>query len=91
MNDMNQPAVNRFSDALAIQAGASNPSGVARALVRAINQCHQENVRAREDAAVRLIVHQLAFLCGVYEIDHTSDVYGELTRECELKAAEIRS
>lgn len=91
MTDMDQVAVNRFSDALAIQAGASNPSGVARALVRAINQCNKENVGAREDAAVRLIVHQLAYLCGIYEIDHTSDVYGVLTRECEEKAAENRS
>jgi hypothetical protein len=47
-----------------IQAGAGNPSGVARTLARAVNACHQETVRAREDPAVRLIVPQLAVLCG---------------------------
>ncbi|CAG2155366.1 hypothetical protein [Cupriavidus numazuensis] len=37
--EIDQVARNRFEDALFIQAGASNPSGVARALVRAINAC----------------------------------------------------
>lgn len=55
--DIDQVAVNRFEDALFIQAGASNSNGIGRrTVVRAINDCHRENVRPREDAAVRLIV-----------------------------------
>jgi hypothetical protein len=59
--------------------------------VRAINACHQENVRAREDPAVRLIVHELAFLCGVIEVDNTLDVYGKLNDECRVKDAAIKA
>ncbi|MFM0007375.1 hypothetical protein PQR57_41295 [Paraburkholderia dipogonis] len=60
-------------------------------MVRAINACHQENVRAREDPAVRLIVHQLAFLCGVFEVDNTLDVYGKLNDECREKDVAIKA
>lgn len=86
LDDMNGVTDNRFQDALAIQQGASNLSGVARSLVRAINQCRADNVDIRRDPAIRLIVHQMAFLCNVQEIDGTLDVYGELTRACEAKA-----
>jgi hypothetical protein len=48
-------------------------------------------VRAREDPAVRLIVHQLAHLCGVDEIDNTLDVYGKLNDECKTKDAAIKA
>jgi hypothetical protein len=92
LDDMNQAALNRHNDAISIQGGACNLSGVARALVRAINQCRDESnsgtMEIREDAAIRLIVHQMAFLCNVHEIDNTSDVYGRLTDECTRKAAE---
>jgi hypothetical protein len=90
LEDMNYAATNRHNDAIGIQGGACNLSGVARALVRAINQCRNENKgtqEVRDDAAIRLIVHQMAFLCNVAEIDNTSDVYGTLTKECEEKDA----
>ncbi|SOF01896.1 hypothetical protein SAMN05446635_10018 [Burkholderia sp. OK233] len=74
-----------------IQAGAGNPSGVTRTLARAINACHQETVRAREDPAVRLIVHQLAVLCGSLAIDNTLDVYGKLNDQCRVKDAAIKT
>jgi hypothetical protein len=64
---------------------------VARTLVQAINACHQENVRGREDPTVRLIAHELAFLCGVFEIDNTLDVYGKLNDECRVKDAAIKA
>ena len=59
--------------------------------MRAINACHQENVRAREDPALRLIVHQLAFLCGVFEFDNTLDVHGKLNDRCKVKDAAIKA
>lgn len=55
----------RFTDALAIQDGACNPSGIAHALVNACRECIDEGKSQREDPAVRLIVHQLAYICGV--------------------------
>lgn len=59
--------------------------------MRAINACHQENVRAREDPALRLIVHQLAFLCGVFEFDNTLDGHGKLNDRCRVKDAAIKA
>ncbi|EKS72034.1 hypothetical protein BG60_23780 [Caballeronia zhejiangensis] len=84
-SEIDEVAPNRFADALLIQQGASNPSGVTRTLVRAINACHRENVSTSEDAAVRLIIHQLAHICGVWEIDHVPEVYSTLTEACEAR------
>ncbi|WP_144106770.1 hypothetical protein [Paraburkholderia sp. BCC1886] len=86
INDMSIVARNRHSDALAITAGASNLSGVSRALVRAINQCHQESLGTQgvcDDPAIRLIVHQMAFLCKTHELDSTLSTYGDLLAICE--------
>ena len=63
---------NRFYDAYMIQQGACNPAGIARALVTACDQAmadHQSTDRVRNDPAVRLIVHQLAFLTNSTEYD----------------------
>jgi len=90
LDDMEARAVNRFADAVFIQAGACNPSGVARALVRAINACLDEKMdtnTVRADPAVRLICHQLAFLLGVPEIDDAPLVYCHLLDYCEAHQA----
>lgn len=77
----------RHTDALAIQQGACNPSGIAHSIVAACSEMRAlPNYGTREicaDPALRLMVHQLAFLCNVAEIDGTLDVYGQLTRACE--------
>lgn len=73
----------RFKDALFIQQGACNPSGIAHSLVNACKECLDEGVSQREDPAVRLIVHQLAFLCNIGEIDDGINTYSALTRACE--------
>jgi hypothetical protein len=73
----------RHKDAIAIQRGACNPSGVARSLVCAIDEARNEGLDTngiRNDPAVRLIVHQLEFLC------HISDL-GPDWRDC-IKACE---
>lgn len=72
----------RHSDALAIQCGASNPSGVARALVRAIDEARAEGVDVRTCEAVRLIGHQLAFLLDVRGLDHSMSEYDRATQVC---------
>lgn len=83
----NQPG-KRNRDAIAIQAGACNPSGVARSLVQAIDEFTDspdytgtDSVRA--DPAIRLICHQLAFLLGVGEINWDQDTYSRLTKAVE--------
>jgi len=77
---------NRFDNALLIQQGACNPSGVARSLVEACDECLKEGVSQREDAAVRLIVHQLAHLMNVSQIDSELMEYSRLTDLCREKA-----
>ena len=73
----------RHHDALLIQQGACNPSGIAHSLVSACHECLSEGVSQREDPAVRLIVHQLAFLCGIEEIEHGDIMlYSKLSDEC---------
>lgn len=73
----------RHKDAIFIQAGACNPSGVARSLVIACKECLDEGVDQRKDPAVRLIVHQLAYLCDVAEIDNGFESYGLLIEQCK--------
>jgi hypothetical protein len=77
---------NRFLNAEWIQQGASNPAGVARALVDAIDQARKEGIDERTDAACRLIAHQLAFLLGVGEVDRDFTLYCRLGEECREKA-----
>jgi hypothetical protein len=77
----------RHKDAVAIQNGACNPAGIARSLVKACDEARAEGVPlVGDDAAVRLIVHQLASICGVRGIDNDPGVYGHLMTECEMKA-----
>ena len=59
----------RHDDALYIwEIGASNPCGVANALVTAIKECHKEHKDPRQDAAVKLILDQLCFLLKEYQV-----------------------
>ena len=74
----------RHNDAIGIQQGACNPSGIARSLVAACDECRANGVPAATDAAVRLIAHQLAFLCDTHALDGT-DTYSALLRECEAQ------
>ena len=76
----------RFQMALDIQyGGASNPSGIARTLREACKECLTEGVSQRTDPAVRLIVHQLAHLCSVSELDSDFSEYSRLLAECEQR------
>lgn len=72
----------RHQDAIFIQDGACNPSGIARNLVTACRECLDEGVDQRKDPAVRLIVHQLAYLCNIPEIDSGTGSYSLLIEQC---------
>ena len=80
----------RHDDALFIQHGACNPSGIAHALMSACKECLDEGVSQREDPAVRLIVHQLAYLCDTAEFDAMigvqGDPYATAMNACRAKA-----
>jgi hypothetical protein len=74
----------RFSDALAIQAGACNPIAISRSLVRAVEEVRDLDTNAIcADPAVRLIVHQLAFLTNVASLNHNFEDYDKTTAACK--------
>lgn len=80
----------RHSNALLIQEGAVNPSAIALTIADACDEIRREPTyrgtdSIREDAAVRLMVHQLAFLCRVPAVDNEPMLYSLLIKECEAK------
>jgi hypothetical protein len=78
-------AARRFQTALAIvDPGASNPSGIAHAIIEACREARDAGVATREDPAIRLMVTQLAWVCRA---DHDTDDYGDLLAECRRRAA----
>ncbi len=81
----------RHAAALAIvDPGASNPSGVALAIHQACTQVIGEGGNQSEDAAVRLMTTQLAFLVqGDSDLDF--DEYRRLMDDCRARASERRN
>ena len=74
----------RHRDALAIvETGACNPSGITHTLSQACRQIIAEGGSQCADPAVRLIVHQLAFLVNANHIDPAE--YGRLLDACRAK------
>jgi hypothetical protein len=78
----------RHSDAIAIQAGACNPSGIAISLLAAIREVMASDgftgtMQVRTDPAVRLICHQLAYLLNVAALDNDLTEYGNAVAACE--------
>ena len=77
----------RHKDALAIQLGACNPSGIAQSIMDACTEIRNEPHHAgtahiTSDPAVRLMVHQLAFICGVPTAEAMAE-YSAWTKACE--------
>lgn len=85
-------AHNRYENALLVQQGACNPSGIAKTIydmcaeIRA-EPDHGGTEQIRNDPAIRLLVHQLAYLCKVSEIDDSLTLYGELMEQCKAKSS----
>jgi len=76
----------RFKDALLIQEGACNPSGIANALVKACKEVIFEGGDQRKDPAIRLIAYQLSFILDISEVDEKLEVYNTLTEQCKKNA-----
>jgi len=77
----------RFKQAIMIDSGASNMIPIARALHEAAQECLIESVPSQNDPAMRLIVHQMAHLCGIGSTIALTD-YIKLIEGCKEKAAE---
>ena len=79
---------NRFRDAYSIAQGACNVRGIARSLVEAADAAAAEGLLQEGDAAVRLIVTQLAHLCRASaDCDDWYDLYAT----CERRMSEEES
>ena len=80
----------RHDDALTIAAGACNPSGIANAIFEACRELRAEpdfsgTKQMCHDPAIRLMVHQLAYIMGVHNgIDEFTDKpeYSDCTKAC---------
>ena len=79
--------MSRWLDALYIQ-GACNPRGIARALVKATDEVATEGDTnaVRADPAVRLMVHQLAYLAGM---ENYSWGWDEAVRVCRERYEQL--
>ena len=81
----------RHSAALFIAQGACNPSAIAHSIVEACREMraepgHQGTAQITSDPAIKLMVHQLAFICGVHNgVDEFSvkPDYHACTTQCE--------
>jgi hypothetical protein len=83
----------RHTDALAISAGACNPSGIAYSITDACQEIRsgpdyksRGTIAITSDPAVRLMVYQLAFLCGADTRIDAVGVYDELVKACQGQA-----
>ena len=80
-------SANRFREALQIvDPGASNPSGIAHAIVEACAEVRREGKSAKTDPAIRLMVTQLAWVCRA-DSCHINN-YGQLLAECRCRIVE---
>jgi hypothetical protein len=79
---------NRYHNALLIQEGACNPSGITHALLSAMQELHAENADTPticNDPAVRLIAHQLAWILRLSEFDRDFGAYWRALDTCREK------
>jgi hypothetical protein len=91
MSDLTRPHGSRFRDALAIvNPGACNPSGIANSIVDACGEIreHEPAANTAQDPAVRLMVYQLASVCGV--ADYALERYMADEGACKDRLAELR-
>jgi hypothetical protein len=76
----------RHENAIGIQKGACNPSGIANAILDACREAREEGMNASECPAVRLMVHQLAFITGARRLDDDHVLWQHAITVCEEKS-----
>src|SRR5215470_9697172 len=82
----------RFRDALVIvNPGACNPSGIAHSIIEACRGIreHEPKVSTADDPAIRLMVYQLASVCGVAVADYALERYIADEAACKERLAEL--
>jgi hypothetical protein len=92
MPETKRPHGSRFRDALAIvDPGACNPSGIALSIVEACREIREHKNAGTEavcqDPAIRLMVYQLASICGVAE--YALERYIADEAACKERLAEL--
>lgn len=81
---------NRFNNAVNIQAGACNPTGITLSLLDAMREVRDEGADTKgicSDPAVRAIAHQLAYLLNIAEMDNSGIEYANVMAQCNLRAS----
>ena len=77
----------RQEDATFIQSGACNPTAIAHSFIthaQAMRETDNADTNTlRADPALRLMVHQLAFLMGSFAINDSHAEYARLTSAIE--------
>jgi hypothetical protein len=90
MSDPERPHGSRFRDALVIvNPGACNPSGIAHSIIEACREIreHEPAASNTRDPAIRLMVYQLASVCGV--ADYALERYTTDEAACKERLAEL--
>jgi len=86
--------MSRFSDAVAIQGGAScDPISIVICLKRGIDEIKGDELvpiqKILDDPALRIMVHQLAQLFQAYDNEQFGAEYSDLIRICEYEGEEV--
>ncbi len=77
----------RHRDAIGIQQGACNPSGILHSMLEACQEIRAEGGHTQticEDVALRLMAHQLDYLLNTSEVDIGVN-YDKFMEECQNK------
>lgn len=83
----------RHRDAVGVVLGACNPSGIAHSIVEACKEIREEKTFAgtasiTEDPAIKLMVFQLAYICGLItgaEEFARAPYYRQCEEQCEAR------
>jgi hypothetical protein len=92
VTEAKRPHGSRFREALAIvDPGACNPSGIALSIVEACSEIREHETSGTEemcqDPAIRLMVYQLASICGVAE--YALELYIADETACKERLSEL--